>query len=461
MESMPTIETDYADVEIRILQREAKGYPIEITLNDEQQYPRGYLQLNFLPWVSTASPADDGQRLFGWLLADPKLGKAWAEIRGQTRRRRVRLRIDPEAPELHPLPWELLREVEPGSAPLDLAAAEATPFSRYLAGKWQPGSPVLKRPIRILVAIANPEKLDRQGLTPIEGWDEWLALQQAVAGPGAELVPLPPPCSLARIEQELNKGYHVLHVLAHGSYAEEDRQAVLYLADGQNQVTRVYDTEIAEMLARQLADADIQQDDKLRLVFLASCQTATRSPADAFRGLAPQLVAAGVPAVVAMQDPVDKTTARTFAGTFYQRLLEHGLVDLAANQARSALLTARLPGAAIPVLFMRLDTGRLFADVKGGGVAAGGSESDYNLAAVRDLLLAAFTAADLRRLFLYSGNAELQPLTRQFSDGDGLEAMVEKTIQHCAKQGLFPDLLAEVQRANPRQYARFAGRKRE
>ena len=37
------------------------------------------------------------------------------------------------------------------------------------------------------------------------------------------------------------------------------------------------------------------------LVFLASCETAKRSPKDAFRGTAPQLVAAGLPAVIAMQ----------------------------------------------------------------------------------------------------------------------------------------------------------------
>ena len=35
-------------------------------------------------------------------------------------------------------------------------------------------------------------------------------------------------------------------------------------------------------------------------------------------------------------------------------------MDLAANEARSSLLTARLPGAAIPVLFMRLLSGQLF-----------------------------------------------------------------------------------------------------
>jgi hypothetical protein len=41
----------YANLKIRILQREAQGYPVEITLNNEQEFPRGYLDPAFLPWV--------------------------------------------------------------------------------------------------------------------------------------------------------------------------------------------------------------------------------------------------------------------------------------------------------------------------------------------------------------------------------------------------------------------------
>jgi hypothetical protein len=103
-----------------------------------------------------------------------------------------------------------------------------------------------------------------------------------------------------------------------------------------------------------------RQGESLRLVFLASCQTAVRSSADAFRGFAPQLISAGVPAVLAMQDLVPIDTAREFASIFYRRLLQHGHADLASNEARSALLSARLSGASIPVLFMRLRSGKLF-----------------------------------------------------------------------------------------------------
>jgi hypothetical protein len=81
-------------------------------------------------------------------------------------------------------------------------------------------------------------------------------------------------------------------------------------------------------------------------------------------------------------------------------------------------------------------------------------------AAVRDLLLAAFTAEDLRRLFLYTSNADLHPLLQAFSPSDGLAAMVDKTITFCQTRDLLPDLLREVEGANPRQYAHFAQRLR-
>lgn len=113
------------------------------------------------------------------------------------------------------------------------------------------------------------------------------------------------------------------------------------------------------MLGRLLIGVDNTAGKQLRLVFLAACESATRSPADAFRGLAPSIVRSGVPAVVAMQDLVAVETARAFSGAFYRQLMKHGLVDLACNEARAAILTRSLPGAAVPVLFMRLEMGVL------------------------------------------------------------------------------------------------------
>jgi hypothetical protein len=132
------------------------------------------------------------------------------------------------------------------------------------------------------------------------------------------------------------------------------------MANERNEVELIRDTDFSAMLARLLAATDQRQDDKLRLVYLDSCATATRDTGDAFRGFAPALVRAGVPAVVAMQDLIEVRSGQAFSSAFYRQLLQHGQVDLACNEARGALLTARLPGAEIPVLFMRLRNGLLF-----------------------------------------------------------------------------------------------------
>lgn len=357
-----------ADLEIRILAQQTQGYPVELTLDQAREFARGYLDPTFLPWQPQATPAADGARLFAWLWADDKLKTAWTAVRSAHPHCRIRLRIDATAPELHALPWELLCATDAENVPTFIAASTATPFSRYFAGAWQPGSPILQRPIKILAVIANPSDLAAYSMVAFDPAAEFQILQAATHGLEVELVQFPAPvtgatpphpCTLAALEAELKKGYHILHIIGHGSFTPGAEAAVLVMADAENRVAFVNDVDFAAMLARQLADTGRQQDAKLRLVYLDSCESATRDSADALRGFAPTLVKAGVPAVVAMQAAVAVVSSQAFSRTFYHQLLQHGQVDLAANEARSALLTARLPGAEAPVLFMRLRDGQL------------------------------------------------------------------------------------------------------
>ncbi len=111
---------DFADLEIRILEQAERGYPVEITLNAQQEFACGYLPFSIVPWLPGGDPVADGQRLFETLLTDPAVREAWATARGQSPRRRVRLRLDADAAELHALPWELLHDAEKWAHELDL-----------------------------------------------------------------------------------------------------------------------------------------------------------------------------------------------------------------------------------------------------------------------------------------------------------------------------------------------------
>ena len=342
------------EVEIRLrLGREEGIFPVEVTSVGDREFPSGRLDARgLLPWVPSPSADCDGERLFSALFADPRTATAWAQLAGEHPQRRVRLYIDGDTGALHALPWELLRAPGLGGPARMIAADTATPFSRYLATDHHAGLPVLERPLRLLAAIAAPNGLPPH-LPPLSFEEERdaLAAALAAAGPEIEATFLEPPVTLARLEEALRAGPHFLHLVAHGEWNARRECAAVYLEDAERAAERVTETDLAEMLARLAVPP--------RLVFLASCQTAERSPADAFRGLAPRLVAAGVPAVLGMQGLVAIDTARALTETFYRRLLAHGLVDLAANEARSGVASAGLPGAAIPVLFLRLPDGRL------------------------------------------------------------------------------------------------------
>jgi len=353
----------FADLEIRLMKEEKQGYPIEITLNKQEEWPRHYISPDILEWQASSNVEESGQQLFE-LLINPEIQPVWAKVAGRYPQRRIRLRIDETAPELHTIPWELLREQNEGQPPQTIAAMDSTPFSRYIAGQGPIGLPILKRPIKILVAISNPNNLDRyKNLVPIDVDKEWQLLQEVTQDiPDIEIDQLPQPCTLSDLEERLRQGYHILHFVGHGLFNRRSQTAALVMADRNNKANLVRTDVLAELLARQLANIDIEADDKLRLIVLASCQTATRSPFDAFCGVAPALVQAGVPAVLAMQDNVPIITARTFSQHFYKQLLQHGQVDLAVNEARSALITAKQPGFEIPVLFLQLPSGQLFGN---------------------------------------------------------------------------------------------------
>lgn len=339
----------YANVEIRILKQNINGYPIELTVDGTQQYIGGYLNPNDLPWVPSANSTKDGEYLFDWLMADDRLKRQWAEIRGQNAYRRIRLRIDADVPEIHAIPWELLRDTHSDHLPQTLAANNFTPFSRFIAGSWQVSSPIPQRPIKLLIAIANPNNLAEYNLNEIDVDQEKAVIHKALEDISPDLLTIEfikEPISPLNLAKALDIGPHLFHIVAHGRFNKRNGGALLYLANDDNEVFVMKEQEFATIFS-QLGRVP-------NLIFLACCNSAMHNPADAFRGLAPTLIKVGVPAVMAMQDRISVETVRVFTRTFYSQLLTHGQVDLATNQARSDLVNTSLPGSGIPVLFSRL-----------------------------------------------------------------------------------------------------------
>ncbi len=144
--------------------------------------------------------------------------------------------------------------------------------------------------------------------------------------------------------------YHILHFIGHGTFDNDDGKLVLNSENG----------------GRDLISAPVFADffrnyPSLKLVVLNACQGAEVSATRPLAGMAPQLVARGIPAVVAKQYP----TALTFAKEFYLKLCSgwnRGQVDSAISHARNRInMDVREPMAfATPVLFLRSPTGVIF-----------------------------------------------------------------------------------------------------
>ncbi len=370
MRVAPVSRSNVADLEIRIRKEERDGeavYPVELSVDHDQRFEPGALDPALAAGLgSTKRAAKRGDELFRGLFMEPALLAAWQRLATSHPERRLRLTIDPGAPELHQLPWEALAEAPAGGgAAIRLAAAIATPFSRFLATDHPVPAPVADERTRLLVAVASPADWG--------GYDEMAAIDRAaetkaleaalapvVAAGRLEIVQIAGPLTFEALTQAIVEHRpHFVHCVCHGRFNPPPEPSCLYLEDGDGRARAISEDELIAAWKR-LGPA------LPRLVYLSSCETAKRAPADAFRGFGPRLVRdLGVAAVVAMQEQIEVDAARAFSASFYRGLLAHGEVDLAANQARNQLLLANLPDATWPVLFQRLEDGLLVAPPAG------------------------------------------------------------------------------------------------
>lgn len=79
---------------------------------------------------------------------------------------------------------------------------------------------------------------------------------------------------------------------------------------------------------------------------------------------------------------------------------------------------------------------------------------EYNIGAIRRMLLAAFSGEELRRLCL--DDPALRPVVASFGPGMGLDDMVDHVVDFCRTRLAWDDLLAAVRQHRAPVYARFA-----
>jgi hypothetical protein len=149
----------------------------------------------------------------------------------------------------------------------------------------------------------------------------------------------------------------VVHFIGHGEYDRTTDNGFLIFQDDEGNPYKVDEKSIRRILCGR----------SIRLIFLNACETGQGGSAEFNSGVAPALVAGGVPIVVANQYSVLDTSATFFAQHFYWSLAQGMEVGQAAREARIAVgysLTGESIDWAIPVLYARDPKSRLCPDLR-------------------------------------------------------------------------------------------------
>jgi hypothetical protein len=374
-------------LEVHLYRTGADSYEVELRFNDlssqgqnEPVRARAAILPEELAWYQDR-PQEYGEKLSTGVFQDQEIrstfGSAKAAVEARGGRLRISLVIEPAAPQLHALAWELLADPITKAR---ISTNEGTPFSRFLFGRDWTGIPLLRKcELKALIAVPDPLNLEDWGMTKVDAKAEIHRAREALSGVHATV--LENSVTLDALIDRIREGVDVLYLVCHGALRppKEDsdsddfeigfgegpevtrrqgiKSPVLYL---ERRDTREVSAVSGGQFARRLAD--LGRCPLPRLVVLVSCESAgakgdwTGQSAQA--SLAPRLARAGVPALVAMQGKVSMATADQFMKVFFTQLMEHGSIDQAMAAARSKVRDRA--DCWMPALFLRLKDGRLW-----------------------------------------------------------------------------------------------------
>lgn len=274
--------------------------------------------------------------------------------------------FDPESVILAQYPWELIHDGRLHRVPV----RKGVELTRYVTFAKPPAPLQTSLPLRILFISPRPEEESylQSQLEPIQE-----SLEPLRVGGQLTWQKLEPP-TWDELEGCLyRETFDIIHFDGHGSFAREcpacglahfpstlicsdpecaagmsqaTPQGYLHFEDDDGHLDRVDPEEMKVVLAGS----------ETRLMLLSACNTCVVKGTSVFNGLAPALVQAGIPAVVAMQaSPPDESSVR-FVRRFYESLAKGGRLPVAANDGRRAIYRPRKDEPVswfMPVVYLR------------------------------------------------------------------------------------------------------------
>ena len=245
-------------------------------------------------------------------------------------------------------PWELAWD----SSRRRFLADDAVLVRGVFGAPPSTAPPPDRGPLHVLVALAEP-----RDAAPVAARQEAAAIRaalQPLVKAGLVRLEVLASTSPAGLHRRLSAGrVDVLHFVGHGAFDEKEKTGSLFLVDARGRSLAVDTDRVLRLLVGR----------SLKLVVLNACETGRGGRTDFLRGVAPALLAGGVPAVLANQYKVLDSSATAFARHLYWALAKGHSLGAAAREARIAVSYAK--GAepmdwAVPVLYAR-DTSLVFS----------------------------------------------------------------------------------------------------
>jgi hypothetical protein len=314
-------------------------------------------------------PRRVGYRLYQALFPGA-LGEAFREAYRQVLRSGdetqlgLALHFSPDDTLLARYPWELMRQAP--DSPLLLL--DRVRLSRRISTGLPLQEVTFPQPTRALMVVARPNNL------PIMAASEREAIERALTQhPGSESALIQsPPSFFAFIDAVMDHRPRIIHFDGHGAYGrfcpaceargsrtfaewwqprcpathcqldlgQTPSQGFLLFEDDQGQADFISAAQIGDRLAGL----------EVKLCLLSACQTATVGRGSLFNTVAPMLVQAGIPAVVAMQFSISAAEMARFSQRLYKSLVSGAGIETALTNARRLLSDQEIFR---PVLYLR------------------------------------------------------------------------------------------------------------
>jgi len=309
--------------------------------------------------IGSNAPTDDDLIKYGTLLFDTlfprEIRRLYDVARSRERDGHLNVIFTSMIPWVADKPWEFAFDPDRKTF---LATQELHFVRNALTAVPVEVIPPKPGPLRILVAVAQPI-----GTVKLSSEQEEAVIQRAfqplIEAGLVELDVLRATTPTALHRWLSANSYDVVHFIGHGAFDEEAGQGYLIFEDDKGAEFKVGVRNACEILCQR----------GIRLVFLNACETgrgdargASRRKADFNRGIAPALVANGVPAVVANQFSVRDEAATEFSQHFYWSLAQGATFGSAAREARIAVNYSTSHDTidwAVPVVYARDPEGRI------------------------------------------------------------------------------------------------------